>query len=63
MVGIEFAFSITILTLYAVAQPNLYRTQLRNEGARLGFNSDSRSALYAAANHTPYKDPPVWNQL
>lgn len=61
---IEFFFTVAALTLYALAQPDLYRTRLWQDGADNGFNSSPSDALYDYANHDQaYKKPLVWSQL
>ena len=61
---IELLLTIAALTLYAIAQPDLYRTLLWQDGADNGFNSSPSQALYSYANHDKvYKTPIVWSQL
>ncbi|KAH7109063.1 hypothetical protein B0J11DRAFT_238701 [Dendryphion nanum] len=58
---VEFPFTVANLALFGIASPNLYRTILWAEGGKLGFNSDPKTVLYAAANYRPVKIPVVWS--
>lgn len=58
---LEFPFTVANLALFGIASPNLYRTILWSEGGKLGFNSDPKTVLYAAANYRPVKIPVVWS--
>lgn len=60
---IEFAFTIAALALYGIADPDLYRTKLWQNGSDLGFNSNPNELLYAYANYKPISVPPVWSSL
>jgi hypothetical protein len=60
LVLFEFPLTVANLALFGIASPNLYRSILRNEGAKMGFNSDDKTELYAAANHRPVNTPVVW---
>jgi hypothetical protein len=61
---IEFFFTVAALTLYAVAQPDVYRTKLWQDGFDNGFNSSPGQSLYSYANHEKtHKTPIVWSQL
>lgn len=55
--------TVALLALFGIADPNLYRTKLWQQGADLGFNSSPKAQLYAAANYQSYKVPHVWSQL
>jgi len=59
----EFPFTVALLALFGIADPDLYRTLLWQDGANNGFNSNPNAALYAAANYRPYTTPKVWSQL
>lgn len=61
--GTELAFTIPALALFAIAQPDLYRTRLRQFGSDHGWNSDPSIDVYAAANYQPLVIPPPWNEL
>lgn len=63
LILIEFPFTVANLALFGIASPNLYRSILRSEGAKMGFNSDGLTELYAAANYRPVKTPVVWSNL
>ena len=56
-------FTVALLALFGIADPNLYRTLLWQDGSDNGFNSNPNAALYAAANYRPYTTPKVWSQL
>jgi hypothetical protein len=59
----EFPFTVALLALFGIADPDLYRTLLWQDGSDNGFNSNPNAALYAAANYRPYTTPKVWSQL
>ena len=61
--GLELCLTIALLALFGIAQPNLYRTKLWQDGANNGFNSSPLTGLYAHANYKPYTTPPVWSQF
>lgn len=61
--AIELAFTVPALALFAIAQPNLYRTRLWQDGFNNGFNSNPLASIYAMVNRTPYTTPVVWRQL
>lgn len=63
MLVFEFPFTVAGLALFGIASPNLYRTQLWQEGGDLGFNSSPNTILYAYANYKPVKIPLVWSSL
>ncbi|KAJ5089396.1 hypothetical protein N7532_008080 [Penicillium argentinense] len=63
LMAVEFPFTIVVLTLTGIASHNLYRSLLWQDGADNGFNSAPDEALYAAANHRPYKAPIVWSDF
>jgi len=62
---LEFLFTVDALTIFALAQPDEYRTRLWQDGADNGFNSAPSTRLYSFANHDTagYKTPIVWSQL
>lgn len=58
----ELAGTVALLVLFAIAQPDLFRTQLWTIGYVWGFNSNPDIILYAKANHQPYPHVPfVWS--
>ncbi|ROV99402.1 hypothetical protein VSDG_03918 [Cytospora chrysosperma] len=58
----ELAGTVALLVLFAVAQPDLFRTQLWRIGYVWGFNSSPSIILYAKANHVAPPDVPfVWS--
>ncbi|MCJ1243127.1 hypothetical protein MMC30_000324 [Trapelia coarctata] len=63
LVIIEIPFTISALALFGIADPDLYRTQLWQEGANHGWNSDPIEILYSYANHRPISTPTPWNQF
>lgn len=67
MIGLmvaELAGTIATLTLFGIANPDAYRTQLWKLGGELGFNSSPDQILYAYANYWPIpKTPLVWSNL
>lgn len=63
LIILELPFTVANLALFGIASPNLYRTILWAEGGRMGFNSDPKTVLYAAANYRPVKTPVVWSSL
>lgn len=58
---VELLFVITALALFAIAQPDLYRTLLWQDGADNGFNSSPVEVLYGYANHKKFHVPLVWS--
>ena len=67
MIGLmlaEFCGTVATLSLFGVASPNAYRTQMWKVGGEHGFNSHPRQILYAYANYRPIPETPmVWSQL
>lgn len=61
--AIELAFSIAALALFGIAQPDLYRTRLWQEGSDHGWASNPNEIVYAYANYKPMKVPLPWSQL
>lgn len=61
--GIELLFEIAALALYGIAQPDLYRTRLWQEGSDHGWNSNPNSIIYDYANYRPVHTPLPWSQL
>lgn len=59
--GIEFLFTIGVLTLFGIADPDTYRTKLWQEGSDHGWNSNPNEILYSYANHNPMSTPLVWS--
>ena len=58
----ELIFTVPVLALFALADPNTYRTRLRQDGYDNGFNSNPLEVLYAYANHRELpKVPLVWS--
>lgn len=58
----ELAGTVVLLVLFAIAQPDLFRTQMWTIGYVWGFNSNPDIILYAKANHQPAPDVPfVWS--
>lgn len=60
---IEFPFTVAALALYGIADPDLYRTTLWQNGSDAGFNSNPNEILYAYANYRPISVPLIWSQL
>lgn len=58
---VELAFTVPALALYALADPDTYRTKLWKDGALNGFNSDPSLAKYEAYNYRTMKIPLVWS--
>ena len=58
----EVPFTVSALALFGIADPDLYRTQLWQEGAKHGWNSDPIEILYSYANYAPISTPTPWNQ-
>lgn len=59
----ELAGTVAALTLFGIADPDLFRTTLWQVGADNGFNSSPKEILYAYANYRPLpKIPFVWSQ-
>ena len=59
----ELAGTIAALTLFGIADPDLFRTTLWGVGYDNGFNSSPLQVLYAYANYQPIpKIPFVWSQ-
>ncbi|KFY26062.1 hypothetical protein V491_01480 [Pseudogymnoascus sp. VKM F-3775] len=60
----ELAGTVATLTLFGIASPDAYRTQLWKLGGELGFNSNPDQILYAYANYRPIpKTPIVWSNF
>jgi len=61
---IEFIGTVPALVLFAVADPDAFRTELWQIGYDNGFNSNPNQILYAYANYRPLPQTPlVWSQL
>ena len=61
--AIELIFTIPALALFAIAQPDLYRTRLWEDGFKNKFNSNPNAKVFATVNREPYTTPVVWSQL
>lgn len=61
--SIELALSVAALALYGIAQPDLYRSRLWQEGSDHGWASNPNEIVYAYANYKPISVPLVWSQL
>lgn len=61
--GAELIFTVPALALFAIAQPDLYRTKLWQFGFDHGFNSNPVDPIYAMVNQEPYTYPLVWQGL
>ncbi|KAL8733858.1 MAG: hypothetical protein Q9166_001846 [cf. Caloplaca sp. 2 TL-2023] len=61
--GIELLIEIAALALFGIAQPDLYRTRLWQEGSDHGWNSNPNSIIYAYANYRPVHTPLPWSQF
>ncbi|KAI9047731.1 hypothetical protein LZ554_008441 [Drepanopeziza brunnea f. sp. 'monogermtubi'] len=63
LTAFELAGTVAALVLFAIAQPDLYRTKLWQLGYDLGYNSSPKQILYAYANYRPIpKTPFIWSQ-
>ncbi|KAL8814828.1 MAG: hypothetical protein Q9223_005982 [Gallowayella weberi] len=51
--AVELIIEIAALALYGIAQPDLYRTKLWQEGSDHGWNSNPNSIIYDYANYRP----------
>lgn len=60
---VELCIEIAALALYGIAQPDLYRTRLWQEGSDHGWNSSPSEIIYAYANYRPISTPLPWSQL
>ncbi|KAI2630374.1 hypothetical protein GGS26DRAFT_108397 [Hypomontagnella submonticulosa] len=59
----ELGGTVAVLVMFALAQPDLYRTRLWRAGNELGFNSSPAVILWSYSNYEPYpKLPLVWSQ-
>lgn len=64
MMGLEFLGTVAILTLFGIADPDLYRDVLWQIGATAGYCSNPNQVLYAYANYRPIPTTPlVWSSL
>jgi len=67
MIGLmvaELGGTVATLSLFGVASPDAYRTELWKVGGENGFNSSPDQILYAYANYLPIpKTPLVWSQF
>ncbi|KAL8919259.1 MAG: hypothetical protein Q9172_005076 [Xanthocarpia lactea] len=61
--GVELLFEIAALALFGIAEPDLYRTDLWQEGSDHGWNSNPNSIIYAYANYRPVHTPLPWSQF
>ncbi|MCJ1376159.1 hypothetical protein MMC20_007399 [Loxospora ochrophaea] len=60
---LEIPLTIAALALFGIADPDLYRTSLWQEGANHGWNSNPNEILYAYANYRPISVPLPWSQF
>ncbi|KAI1774727.1 hypothetical protein F4818DRAFT_71063 [Hypoxylon cercidicola] len=59
----ELLGTVSVLVLFGISQPDLYRTKLWRAGHELGFNSSPNVILYAYANYEAQPTLPfVWSQ-
>lgn len=59
----ELVGTVACLVVFALAQPDLYRTLFWQIGYDNGWNSNPNMILYAYANHVPLPTVPfVWSQ-
>ncbi|KAL8804586.1 MAG: hypothetical protein Q9200_005775 [Gallowayella weberi] len=61
--AVELIIEIAALALYGIAQPDLYRTKLWQEGSDHGWNSNPNSIIYDYANYRPVHTPLPWSQF
>ncbi|KAL8740295.1 MAG: hypothetical protein Q9190_006984 [Brigantiaea leucoxantha] len=59
----ELLIEIAALALFGIAQPDLYRTRLWQEGSDHGWNSNPNEIIYAYANYRPIHTPLPWSQF
>ncbi|KAF4632566.1 hypothetical protein G7Y89_g5564 [Cudoniella acicularis] len=60
---VELGATVAALALFAIADPDLFRTALWQIGSDNGFNSSPLQILYAYANYRPIPTTPfVWSQ-
>ncbi|PQE15981.1 hypothetical protein CJF31_00008610 [Rutstroemia sp. NJR-2017a BVV2] len=60
---LELAGTVAALTLFGIADPDLFRTRLWQIGYDNGFNSDPNEVIYAYANYRKIpKIAFVWSQ-
>ncbi|KAL8717684.1 MAG: hypothetical protein Q9225_005092 [Loekoesia sp. 1 TL-2023] len=60
---LELLIEIAALALFGIAQPDLYRTKLWQEGSDHGWNSNPNEIIYAYANYRPIHTPLPWSQF
>lgn len=60
--AIELLVTVAALALYGIASPDLYRSQLWQEGSDHGWNSNPDQIVYAYANYRPIHYPRPWSQ-
>jgi len=60
---VELPLTVAMLALAGIADPDLYRTKLWQDGSDNGFNSNPNEILYDYANHRPPNTPMVWSQF
>ncbi|CZS95404.1 uncharacterized protein RCO7_05738 [Rhynchosporium graminicola] len=61
--ALELAGTVAALTLFGIAQPDLFRTRLWQLGADNGWNSSPKARLYAYANYRPVPSVPfIWSK-
>ncbi|KAI9727587.1 MAG: hypothetical protein M1834_008026 [Cirrosporium novae-zelandiae] len=59
----ELPVIVATLALFSIANPNLYRSRLWQDGADNGFNSAPSEILYSYANYHPISTPLPWSQF
>lgn len=63
LMPVELAGLITVLVIFGIAQPDLYRSRMWHIGFEHGLNSNPSMVLYAHVNNTPLpKVPLVWSR-
>ncbi len=62
LMPLELAGLISVLVIYGISQPDLYRTKMWQIGYDNGLNSNPNMILYAYANFKPLpKVPLIWS--
>lgn len=63
LMACELVGTVGCLVVFALEQPDLYRTLFWRIGYDNGWNSDPRMIIYAYSNHVPLPTVPfVWSQ-
>lgn len=60
---LEIPLTISALALFGIADGDLYRARLWQNGSDQHFNSNPNELLYAYANYEPISTPLVWSGL